>query len=76
MFVCHQGAIALLRASIVEPLLRQGDLVRIGLDQSVQFDDLLLLIVHFQFVVELAEHLLLAVEAGHLFSQCCAEHFV
>ena len=42
----------------------------------VQLNNLLLLIIHLKLIVELSQHLLLAVEAGHLLSKLCAEHFV
>ena len=42
----------------------------------IKLDNLLLLIIHLKLIVELSQHLLLAVEAGHLLSKLGAEHFV
>ena len=76
MFICHDSAVDPRLTVIVKTFLTHGHPVRVTLDEIIQFDDLLLLVVHFKFVVELTEHLLLPVEPSHLLSQLSAEHFV
>ena len=78
MFVGHYWAIDTFSTikRLLEPVFRLSNPILVGPDELVQLDDLLLLIVHLHFVVELAKHLLLSVEARHLFSQRGAEHFI
>ena len=78
MLVSHDWTIDSFLAvqRFVQAIFRLGDSVLVRLDELVQLNDLLLLVVHLEFVVELAKHLLLPVEAGHLLSQRRAEHFV
>ena len=77
MFIRHQRTVnSRLFTVIVETILRHCDFILVGLDKLVKLDYFLLLVVHFELVIELSQHLLLAVKARHLFSQRCAEHLV